>query len=123
MFFLSYIQDTADNERWEVRLVDGNHPAEGYVQIRGQNNTEWGTVCSSDWDIREARVICRQLGFSWAYGLEPEGNLTTDLGGVFVTNAYCWDDEATFEDCSLKNFDLQCSDVSPPGVECMECKY
>ena len=46
-----------------IRLVGGINETEGRVEIclGGQ----WGTVCDDQWEDVEARVVCRQLGYSW----------------------------------------------------------
>lgn len=45
-----------------IRLVQGTTPREGRVEVC--MNNVWGTVCDNGWDRFDARVVCRQLGFS-----------------------------------------------------------
>ena len=43
-----------------LRLVGGNNPLEGRVEIC--INNAWGTICDSTFNQDDADVICRQLG-------------------------------------------------------------
>ena len=46
----------------DVRLVGGSGDYEGNVQVC--INGTWGYVCDNSWSTNDARVVCRQLGYS-----------------------------------------------------------
>ena len=46
----------------DLRLVGGQTTMEGRVEICW--NETWGTVCDGFWSSNDARVACKQLGFS-----------------------------------------------------------
>ena len=41
--------------------MDGRNQSHGRVEVCAFN--VWGTVCDDSWDDRDARVVCRQLGY------------------------------------------------------------
>ncbi len=56
-FFVLYIQAPTSN----IRLVGGFTSNEGRVELFQYGI--WGTICDSGWDMSDAEVACRQLGY------------------------------------------------------------
>ena len=46
----------------DVRLMDGSTPSNGRVEICV--NGIWGSVCDDNWGIKDANVVCQQLGYN-----------------------------------------------------------
>ena len=46
----------------EVRLFGGSVESEGRVEVC--KNSIWVTICDTNWCEVDARVVCRQLGYS-----------------------------------------------------------
>ena len=52
-------QDCSDGD---IRLIGGESYLEGRVEICQSNM--YSTICDDFWDESEARVVCRQLGYT-----------------------------------------------------------
>ena len=73
-----------------MRLVTGNGstilPSEGQVEIF--YNGVWGSFCADGWDLNDARVACRQLGFPDA--VEATNSTLMGNGSLAqLTNVQC----------------------------------
>jgi len=65
--------------------------------VRVYHNNQWGTVCDGGWDMNDAKVACRQLGFTKAVGYWYNGR---GSGKVWLNSMACKGTETSLDSCS-----------------------
>ena len=102
-----------------VRLVNGPTKYEGRVEV--YHNGEWGTVCQDGWNLNDAQVVCRQLGFGPAiaargYASYGHNDYTVI---IWLDDVACVGNELTIENCLHNGWRNQnCGLYGDAGVQC-----
>ena len=100
-----------------VRLVNGSTQYEGRVEV--YHNGEWGTVCDDGWDLNDAQVVCRQLGFGPAIEARDNAYYGQGSGQIWLSNLTCITTELNIEDCLHDGWEIdQCSHTEDAGLKC-----
>ncbi|XP_038061175.1 deleted in malignant brain tumors 1 protein-like isoform X2 [Patiria miniata] len=102
-----------------VRLVNGGTIYEGRVEVFV--NGDWGTVCDDTWawDMNDAEVICRQLGYGPAISAQPSTTYSQGVGPIHLKNVQCNGSESSILDCPSDSCAPgDCSHDYDVGVEC-----
>ena len=98
-----------------VRLVGSLN--EGRVEVF-YNNT-WGTVCDDSWDIKDARVVCHQLGFPDAEEAYRGDSFPPGTGEIWLDNVACTGNESSISQCSHRGWgNDDCDHDEDAGVRC-----
>ena len=99
-----------------VRLVGGSYD-EGRVEV--YYNGTWGTVCDDGWDIRDARVVCRLLGFEDALAAHCCANFGYGTGQIWLDDVNCLGYESSLFSCSHNGVGSHnCGHGEDAGVRC-----
>ncbi|XP_006886403.1 PREDICTED: galectin-3-binding protein [Elephantulus edwardii] len=104
-------------EDGDMRLVDGDAPNKGRVEIfyRGQ----WGTVCDNGWDLVDASVVCRALGFQNATQALDNAAFGPGSGPVMLSEVRCAGTELSLADCKSPGWmQSACQHRDDAGVVC-----
>ncbi|XP_072172288.1 scavenger receptor cysteine-rich domain-containing protein DMBT1-like [Diadema setosum] len=103
----------------EVRLVGSSCNTEGRVEVRYDG--EWGTVCDDDWDLNDADVVCRMLGFESASEEMCCAAFGEGSGPILLDNVECSGSENSLAECRHNGFgENNCLHGEDAAVRCIE---
>ncbi|KAK2849930.1 hypothetical protein Q7C36_008713 [Tachysurus vachellii] len=95
-----------------VRLI--GTPNSGRVEVL--YNSEWGTVCDDNFDLLDAKVLCKMLGFQQATRVftAPAGT-----GKILLDDLQCIGTESTIFDCTHSGMGVNnCQHSEDAGITC-----
>lgn len=107
-----------------MRLRDGDE-THGRVEI--YHDGIWGTVCDDNWDIKDATVVCRMLGYKYAwqafsFGVfmkQQNANEFYGTGPIWLDNVNCLGVESTLIECGHNGWLVHnCDHEEDAGIFC-----
>ena len=83
-------------------------------------NGQWGTVCDDSWDIADAHVVCRMLGYPRAIGFTIASHFGGAMGGpIWLDEVNCRGTENTLAACPHGGWNMSdCDHTKDAGVIC-----
>lgn len=77
--------------------MDGTTPNKGRVEV--YRNGFWGTICRDGWDILDASVVCRMLGYAGAWKAGCCEDYRGGTGPVWLSEISCTGREKSLLEC------------------------
>ena len=101
-----------------VRLVSPtNSLSSGRVEVF--YNGTWGTVCDDWWDLQDADVVCRQLGYDGALSAPRAAAFEKGTGPIWLDDVGCFGNEKSIFQCGHKGWGVEnCRHNEDAGVVC-----
>lgn len=81
----------------ELRLEDGSDEHSGRLEIKYLD--EWGIICDDDWDINDANVACKMLGYKSADSAYLSYTISDGDRDFFLSNVNCKGNETSLLQC------------------------
>ncbi|XP_035384443.1 antigen WC1.1-like [Electrophorus electricus] len=102
-----------------LRLRGAEGSCSGRLEV--YHEAAWGSICDDQWDIRDAEVVCRQLGCGKALRADGSAAFGAAEGVIWLNRVKCRGNEIHLRDCSysLKNH-TDCSHKEDAGVICAD---
>ena len=93
---------------------------EGRVEI--YSDGQWQSICDDGWDIEDADVVCRQLGYGYAESAPTSSFYGISLNTVWEASITCTGSESNLIDCSNTSV-IFCANSDEAGVRCSNEGY
>ena len=84
-------------------------------------NGTWVTVRGDNWDLNDANVVCRQLGFERALKAINFAAFGEGTGNIWMRNVRCTGSESSLRDCAHNMYSCgtrECGHNRDAGVVC-----
>jgi len=83
------------------------------------HNDEWGTVCDNGWDLKDAQVVCSELGLGQAIAASHNAFYGQGSGEIWLDDLNCVGMELTILDCDSRRWGIEnCAHSEDAGVKC-----
>ena len=100
-----------------VKLSNGTAKNNGRIEV--YHNEQWGSICHRGWDINDAHVVCRMLGFQGATAAIPRSFYGAGDLNISLTNVQCSGDESMVHLCPHDGWGNHgCTADEIAGVSC-----
>ncbi|XP_019616108.1 PREDICTED: deleted in malignant brain tumors 1 protein-like [Branchiostoma belcheri] len=107
----------AENDDFQVRLRGGDGYSYGRVEV--YYNGQWGTVCDDNFGSQEARVVCRELGFSEYYTYHHSAYYGQGSGPTWMDDLGCSGYESSLQYCPHRGWGSHnCGHEDDASVSC-----
>ena len=101
----------------DLRLVNGVTNYEGRVEVYALG--QWGTICDDQFDMTDANVICKQLGFARAVRAHGRAKYGQGSGLILMDGLNCNGRESRVDKCHFNGWTVHdCGHNEDAGVEC-----
>ncbi|XP_035676060.1 scavenger receptor cysteine-rich domain-containing group B protein-like [Branchiostoma floridae] len=106
----------------DIRLVGGRSSSEGRVEV--YYDGQWGTVCDDDFDMNDAHVVCRQLGYGSAAEARSQAAFGEGSDPIWLDNLACGGSETNIGNCSHNGWGSHnCGHSEDAGVVCLKSSF
>ena len=79
----------------------------------------WGTICDDNWDLRDARVVCKMLEFDGALAAPGRATFGAGSGKILLDDVGCRGTEDALAECYHQGIGVNnCEHDSDAGVIC-----
>ena len=111
----SFLENSDD---YTLRLAGaGSLYNAGRVEI--YYNNQWGTICDSSWDLDDATVVCKRLGFAFATEAPRGAFYGEGSGPVWLDEVGCSGSETSLEECAHTGLEsIDCAQFQDASVVC-----
>ena len=121
LLFPLYTGEQANLPIQGLRLLGGSSIGSGRVEIR--INNVWAQICADLWNLNDALVVCRYLGFNTTQQVPIGDVFGVSTTGYWATQMRCSGEESDLNQCHYTEYINQpvqiCSVGYPANVRCL----